>query len=272
MKGSFATLGVLLAVCAPALASDEAQLPDVVWNGSFDAGRAEAASRRRPFVVLFYDLNNLRLQDRYDRELAESTAVRETSEGFVFAMVDRAVDRELARRFDVRGPWELRVLAPDGSLLHPLRGKPAAVEVAKALRKVRDQWAERERFEGVAWMWSYEAALSLARSKHRPLMLYFWSDERKGTHPSDQELFRDERIVRLSKKFVCVSLNRRLDGPVFEKWGIKKVPALRFVTPDGEPSSVQVVRLEIGHVSEFMEAVIAEVGEETVETQDGGAR
>lgn len=254
---------LLLTLGARAWADDG----EIGWNKSFINGRRDAAAQGVPMVVLFFDRIQL---DYYDDVLGKDPKVRAAQKGFVFIKVDREAEKDLARRLGVKVSWEVRILAPDLTTLKALGGKPKPAALADALQGLRKVWTSQGGPKGIDWIFSYDEALKQAREKTRPLMIYFWSDDVKGSSAEENAVCKNEHVIQMSKKFVCIKLNKTLDQELFDKYQIKDVPRILFVKPNEEACAPASDTVKIEAFVMEMKDVWTQFGGETVESKSGG--
>ena len=57
---------------------------------------------------------------------------------------------------------------------------------------------------GIHWMKSWKAAIAEAKAHDKPIMIHFSHDSESVCHEIASRHFRDEKIIELSRKFVCV--------------------------------------------------------------------
>ncbi len=243
-----------------------AEEPEISWNKSFINARREAATQGHPLVLLFCDRISL---DYYDDALGRDETLRAVQAGVVWCKADREKEPELAKRMGVKAPWEVRIVAPDLTVLKAYPGKPKAAEVAAFLKSLRKVWSARGGPKAIDWMFSFEEALKIAREKHRPLLIYFWSDDKKGSNPDESAMLKSEKVIQLSKRFVCVKVNKSVDGELFEKFKIEQVPQLLFVRPNEEPYEAVDLGLKLESLLTAMRDVVKEYVEDTVESGGG---
>lgn len=81
----------------------------------------------------------------------------------------------------------------------------------------------------------FDDALSQAGAKNQMVMVYFWVGGSKQCENMYESVLQTEAAAKLCEPFFCYGA-RRSDthaGPLFEKFNVTTVPALRFISADG---------------------------------------
>ncbi len=268
MRPIFCAFALVLALTSPSPA--EELTSEIGWNKSFLNGRRDAANLNQPMVVLFYDRVQL---DYYDDVLAKDDKVRAAAKGFVFIKVEREGEKDLTRKMGVKSPWEVRILAPDLTVLKAFTSKVKAADLAAALKGLQKTWSAPNP-KRIDWVYSFDEAARLCAEQNRPMMIYFWSEEKKGAHPDENPLLKNDRVVQMSRKFVCLKLNQAIDQALFDKFKVSEIPYLLFLKPNGEwlQGPDELIKLEV--LVAFMKDILAQFDPETVESgakEKGGA-
>lgn len=119
--------------------------------------------------------------------------------------------------------WAQEGESPESPRPGPQRGEPAEPES-----------------ETVKWESSFDAALEKASSEDKMLMMFFYKKGSKLCAELENESINQSEVVELSKKFVCVKVEKNRDKAIAEKFGIGSVPHTLFIT--GERKKLGRVR------------------------------
>ncbi len=94
------------------------------------------------------------------------------------------------------------------------------------------------------WQKSYDEALVAAKdSKAGMVLLYCWREKDGYCESMFGGTLSDKALEPVLAEFVCIGLHEGNGKPVFERYGIQKVPSVLFVLPDGK-----VVDVVLGYV------------------------
>jgi thiol-disulfide isomerase/thioredoxin len=86
----------------------------------------------------------------------------------------------------------------------------------------------------IAWTEKgYEAALAEAKASGKPVFLDFYADWCQPCRRMAREVFSQDEVAQAAKAFLCVSLDYDKQREIAERWGIKQIPAMLFLNPDG---------------------------------------
>lgn len=102
--------------------------------------------------------------------------------------------------------------------------------------------AEQRRPAGAAdraieFVEGYQRGLDLARQARRPMLLFFTADWCQYCHQLAQEAFRDEKVVELSHRFVCVIVDADAEPEICRRFQVRGYPTVLFVSPRATPLS-----------------------------------
>lgn len=86
----------------------------------------------------------------------------------------------------------------------------------------------------IAWTEkTYEAALAEAKAANKPLFVDFYADWCLPCRRMTKEVFSRQDVADAAQAFLCVSVDYDKQRELAERWGIKQIPAMLFVNPDG---------------------------------------
>ncbi len=98
----------------------------------------------------------------------------------------------------------------------------------------------------IGWFPYQEAELQKAAAEGRPVMLDFYADWCLPCRELDEKVFRDRRVVELSRQFLPLRVDltrKRADQPeILERFDVRGVPTLLFFDRDGR--EIKSLRLE----------------------------
>lgn len=91
--------------------------------------------------------------------------------------------------------------------------------------------------EGVQWSSAYGETLAAARERGRPIILDFTADWCRSCKELEKETYTDPAVRRCASEFATVMVDGTRDTDEFvtlkERFGIKGLPAVFFMCPDG---------------------------------------
>jgi thioredoxin:protein disulfide reductase len=92
--------------------------------------------------------------------------------------------------------------------------------------------------EGINWVPYDESLLLKAEQEGRPVILDFYADWCIPCKEFDKTVFRDEEVVKLSKKFITMHLDltkrQANQDKILEKYKVIGVPTVIFINKDGK--------------------------------------
>jgi thiol:disulfide interchange protein len=81
---------------------------------------------------------------------------------------------------------------------------------------------------------SLEAALELARSENKLVMVDFYTDWCHYCHVLDKQTWPDEAVQAwLKEKTIAIKINAEKNPTVARKYGVNSFPQIVFIRPDG---------------------------------------
>ena len=87
--------------------------------------------------------------------------------------------------------------------------------------------------DSINWVRSYDEALSLAAKENKPIMADFSTGWCGWCKKLDQETFVDDKVVKLSEKFVCLKIDGDKNSDLTRKYGVSGYPTILFMDPKG---------------------------------------
>lgn len=102
--------------------------------------------------------------------------------------------------------------------------------------------AARERPAGtsgraIEFVAGYQRGFDLARQLRRPMLLFFTADWCQYCHQLAEEAFRDQEVVELSRRFVCVIVDADAEPEICRRFQVRGYPTVLFVSPLAAPLS-----------------------------------
>ncbi len=85
----------------------------------------------------------------------------------------------------------------------------------------------------IGWRTDLKISLALSRTDDRPLLLYFRKSGSDLCGQSERKIFTEEKIIDAAQRFIPVWLDHQSSPGAFRRYGIKRVPAILFLAPDG---------------------------------------
>lgn len=85
----------------------------------------------------------------------------------------------------------------------------------------------------VAWAEGYSQGMARAQREGKPILMSVHSPGCVWCKKMDKETFRDERVVELARRFVCISLDYSTDGKIIDQYGVSEFPLTLILKPDG---------------------------------------
>lgn len=97
----------------------------------------------------------------------------------------------------------------------------------------RDARAEDRAQTSIAYLESLEAARRLAASSGRPLLLFFRAEWCRWSAATAEQVLADRRVVALSDRFVCASLDADRHAAICREHDVNSYPTLLLLGGDG---------------------------------------
>jgi thiol:disulfide interchange protein len=102
---------------------------------------------------------------------------------------------------------------------------------AKAAKK---QSPEQPAGNGISWVYDLDQGFAAAKQSGKPIMMDVFAEWCGWCKKLDSEVYTDKNIVTLSQKFVNVKLDSDKNQEVAKKYGVRGLPTIIFLSPDGK--------------------------------------
>lgn len=83
----------------------------------------------------------------------------------------------------------------------------------------------------------YATAISQAQEQHKPVMLFFTAGWCRFCNQMAQDAFRQEPVVGLSDRFVCILVDADREKMLCEQFEVRSFPTIVFLSNQGLPVS-----------------------------------
>ncbi len=87
---------------------------------------------------------------------------------------------------------------------------------------------------GIDWVKSHAEGLRQAEESGKPALVYFTADWCAPCVELKKYIWPDRRVVEASKKLVMIYVDVDEDPGTFAAYGVRGVPAIFFLSPEGE--------------------------------------
>ena len=84
------------------------------------------------------------------------------------------------------------------------------------------------------WAGSFDDGLRKAKLLDKPSILFFYHGLCWECRTLLLDVAADVRAADLLDHFVVIAVNTSTDRPIFKRYGVKKVPDIRYLSPGGE--------------------------------------
>lgn len=99
--------------------------------------------------------------------------------------------------------------------------------------------------QALAWLHDESAAVALARTEKRPMVIDFWAEWCTACKELDKDVWSDPRVRAKASGFVALKLDGTSDSPAFQalaaKYGVLGLPTVVFVDDQGRESPARVI-------------------------------
>ncbi len=87
----------------------------------------------------------------------------------------------------------------------------------------------------VDFVQGYTVGYQQAQSAGKPMLVFFTARWCGFCHQMQSEAFADDRVVRLSERFVCILVDADDEPGVCEEFQVQAFPTVQFLSPRGVP-------------------------------------
>ena len=113
--------------------------------------------------------------------------------------------------------------------------------------------------KNVEFVRSYSRGLGEARDIEKPMLVFFSATESVFCTQMLEETFTDEKIVGLSKEFICIKVNIEDEPSVCRQFHVENYPTVQFMSPKGVPLNRFTGKKEAGQLALEMRAALEAV-------------
>lgn len=85
----------------------------------------------------------------------------------------------------------------------------------------------------IAWARSFESGLAQARRNREAILLSFHAPDSGWCEKLDAETFTDPQVIELSRRFVCVRVDRETDTAIVARYAVTTFPTTLVLDPLG---------------------------------------
>ena len=85
----------------------------------------------------------------------------------------------------------------------------------------------------IAWSRSFEAGMAQARRNREALLISFQAPDCGWCEKLGAETFTDPLVIDLSRRFICVRVDREVDSALVARYGITAFPTTLVLDPQG---------------------------------------
>ena len=101
----------------------------------------------------------------------------------------------------------------------------------------------------------------------KPMLVFFSATESVFCTQMLEETFADEKIVGLSKKFICIKVDIEKEPSVCRQFHVQSYPTVQFMSPKGVPLNRFTGKKEASQLVLQMHAALEAVAYRTSQTQ-----
>ncbi len=106
--------------------------------------------------------------------------------------------------------------------------------------------------QDIQWIRKFDDGMKLAREDNRPVLVDFWSQWCIPCGQADKQVYADPRLIEAFNKYVCIRVDVDAEPAIPRRFGIKSLPAIRFLDPLG---TILLPIDKSATAGEFLEAV-----------------
>jgi len=121
--------------------------------------------------------------------------------------------------------------------------------------------------EGIEFIRGYSRGFGEARDIEKPMLVFFSAAESVFCTQMLEETFTDERIVSLSKNFICIRVDIKDEPSVCRQFQVESYPTVQFMSPEGVPLNRFTGKKEAVQLALQMQAALEAVAYRTGQTK-----
>ena len=121
--------------------------------------------------------------------------------------------------------------------------------------------------ENTEFIRGYSRGLGEARTIGKPVMVFFSATESVFCTQMLEETFTDEKIVGLSKNFICIRVDIEDEPAVCRQFHVQSYPTVQFMSPKGVPLNRFTGKKEARQLAIQMQAALEAAAYRTGQTQ-----
>jgi thiol:disulfide interchange protein DsbD len=106
---------------------------------------------------------------------------------------------------------------------------------------------------GIEWQDSFANGLAIAKKEKKPVMVDFYAEWCGWCKKLDKTTYLDQKVIGLSKKFICVKVDTDKDQESPAKYGVRGLPTIVFFNSKGEVTKQAVGYQDGAALSAIME-------------------
>jgi thiol:disulfide interchange protein len=121
--------------------------------------------------------------------------------------------------------------------------------------------------EIVEFIQGYSRGLGEARGIEKPMLVFFSATESVYCTQMLEETFTDERVVGLSKSFICIKVDIGDEPSVCRQFHVESYPTVQFMSPKGVPLNRFTGKKEASQLAVQMQAALEAAAYRTGQTR-----
>ena len=113
----------------------------------------------------------------------------------------------------------------------------------------------------IDWRYSYRSALKQAKQSGKPILIDFWASWCPPCKAMDKEVWPNNRVVALSEKFVCISVDIDKDSATSSLYHVNAIPTIVFADPWGNALTSREGYTQATELAEIMKGIPGDYSE-----------